>query len=80
MAPGRKVSTDLAWTVVRMLPLYPIQHILAITQLGTRTIERIKSRFERTRDVLAESQGWEQGRNRLLSAHQVNVCTNYLNS
>ncbi|KIJ50579.1 hypothetical protein M422DRAFT_245201 [Sphaerobolus stellatus SS14] len=52
MAPGRKVSADLAWAVIRMSSVLSKADISSYTRLSIRTIETICARFRRMGDVV----------------------------
>ena len=73
MAPGKAVSEDLAWTILRMLPLYPIDEIAALCCVSIWKIHDISALYSRTGYVTRSRSDKKRGRIRAMMATQVDV-------
>ncbi|KAF8587505.1 hypothetical protein K439DRAFT_1337924 [Ramaria rubella] len=78
MARGKPVSEDLAWTVLRMLPLYDMDTICALCNLSLRTVHSISALHRQTGNVVKPPKGKKKGR-RALTAAQVDFLQGSLN-
>ena len=75
MARGKQVSEDLAWVVVRLLTLFPINEVSTFTGLSMQTIRDIAALHASTRDPVIHLDH-KRGRKRALTAMEVDVsCT-----
>jgi len=73
---GKKISTDLKWTILAMGDLHPVSDIAALTAVSRRQIYRILEYWETTGCVEPEHVG-RPGRPRFLSQDEevVGLCS-----
>jgi hypothetical protein len=61
MARGKQVSEDLAWTVIRLLPLFSVDEVSAFTRLSTQKIQAIIALHDSTGEPIKCSLGKKRG-------------------
>ncbi|KAF9006819.1 hypothetical protein BDZ89DRAFT_1048643 [Hymenopellis radicata] len=71
MPRGKKISEDLAWTVVRMRSDLDEQTISQYAGISIRSIRTIISRWRKTGKVVTEIHFETRGRHRQLTAEEV---------
>ncbi|KIJ43612.1 hypothetical protein M422DRAFT_253198 [Sphaerobolus stellatus SS14] len=52
MAPGKKVSKDLTWTIIHMSSMLPLDDISAYTELSIWKIRAIRALHSKAREVV----------------------------
>ena len=71
------VSEDLAWTVIRLLPLFSVDDVSAFTGISTTKIQDIATLHASTGIPVRPPSDHKKGQNWALTATEVDVsCTN----
>ena len=77
MARGKPIPEELAWTVIRLLPLFSVEDVSAFTGISTTKIQDIATMHATTGIPVRPPSDRKKGRKRALTATEVDVsCTN----
>ena len=78
MVRGRKISTDLKYTILASGGSHPVSEIVALTAVSRRQIHRIRKTWEATGCVEPECVRRKIGRPRFLTGDEEAVCFSFI--